>query len=266
MAFRGVEGRQRAGGGGAGAETRHGWPGKGPLSRWIPCRPPFLGSQAHRNHDVQLEHRLKSGRQGTGEGPPPWARAVSSRAMAQSVLEAFRRFDRDGSGGISREELAEVLGALGPEWDDAAVDELLSAADGSGDGELQVEERAIFEVFRHEFPKIFEVFASIFLVFSWFFPRFSHVFPNRLPFFSARPPGVRAVGLRGGPAALAGRAGHAGGLRLLAAGAQRPLRRAAQGLRPAAHLPLRRERPGALLRREEAPEFLGRRVKTDGRI
>ena len=34
----------------------------------------------------------------------------------------------------------EVLGALGPEWDDDAVDELLSCADATGDGELQVEE------------------------------------------------------------------------------------------------------------------------------
>jgi Ca2+-binding EF-hand superfamily protein len=36
----------------------------------------------------------------------------------------------------------QVLKALeGSQWDDASVDELLAAADESGDGELQVEDR-----------------------------------------------------------------------------------------------------------------------------
>mmetsp|Transcript_37673 Transcript_37673/g.90024 ORF Transcript_37673/g.90024 Transcript_37673/m.90024 type:complete len:711 (-) Transcript_37673:121-2253(-) len=59
--------------------------------------------------------------------------------MASEVLEAFKRFDADGSGSISREELSEVLKSL-DETLDEQVDNLLVLADASGDGELQVEE------------------------------------------------------------------------------------------------------------------------------
>eukprot|EP00435_Cladocopium_sp_Y103_P044397 s2270_g12.t1 len=59
----------------------------------------------------------------------------------QKVLETFKRFDTDGSGSISREELGEVLKSLeGSVWDDASIDDMLAAADASGDGQLQVEE------------------------------------------------------------------------------------------------------------------------------
>jgi len=59
----------------------------------------------------------------------------------EKVIEAFQKFDADGSGNISREELAEVLKALDPdEWDNAAVDEVLAAADKNGDGELSIKE------------------------------------------------------------------------------------------------------------------------------
>lgn len=59
----------------------------------------------------------------------------------EKVLEAFQKFDADGSGSISRDELAEVLKALDPEdWDNESVDELLAAADKNGDGELSVKE------------------------------------------------------------------------------------------------------------------------------
>eukprot|EP00435_Cladocopium_sp_Y103_P017881 s4711_g4.t1 len=84
----------------------------------------------------------------------------------EKVLEAFQKFDADGSGSISRDELGEergrgggsvdrstakegreirndhaVLKALDPEdWDNESVDELLAAADKNGDGELSVKE------------------------------------------------------------------------------------------------------------------------------
>eukprot|EP00438_Fugacium_kawagutii_P027792 Skav212048 [mRNA] locus=scaffold408:9109:9318:+ [translate_table: standard] len=58
---------------------------------------------------------------------------------SQKVLEAFKRFDQDGSGAISREELAAVLKKL-EEWDTSSVDQLLANADTSGDGELQLQE------------------------------------------------------------------------------------------------------------------------------
>ena len=44
--------------------------------------------------------------------------------------------------GFQRSPHGQVLMALeGSQWDDASVDELLAAADESGDGELQVEDR-----------------------------------------------------------------------------------------------------------------------------
>eukprot|EP00913_Durusdinium_trenchii_P003633 g3361.t1 len=62
-----------------------------------------------------------------------------------TVSEAFNRFDKDGSGSISRDELAEVLLELKPAegfegFHDEDIDQLLAAADSSGDGELQCEE------------------------------------------------------------------------------------------------------------------------------
>eukprot|EP00437_Effrenium_voratum_P004130 CAMPEP_0181423132 /NCGR_PEP_ID=MMETSP1110-20121109/13972_1 /TAXON_ID=174948 /ORGANISM="Symbiodinium sp., Strain CCMP421" /LENGTH=1183 /DNA_ID=CAMNT_0023546251 /DNA_START=81 /DNA_END=3632 /DNA_ORIENTATION=- len=59
----------------------------------------------------------------------------------QTVLKAFQRFDKDGSGSITRDELSQVLrGLKSSEWDDDSIDQLLAAADSSGDGQLQVEE------------------------------------------------------------------------------------------------------------------------------
>lgn len=59
---------------------------------------------------------------------------------SEQVLKAFKRFDQDGSGSISREELGQVLKTLDEDWEDSSIDRLLSDADESGDGELQVAE------------------------------------------------------------------------------------------------------------------------------
>lgn len=56
------------------------------------------------------------------------------------VVEAFKRFDVDGTGSISRDELAEVLKSLDAAWEDDSIDQLLAMADQSGDGELQIKE------------------------------------------------------------------------------------------------------------------------------
>ena len=58
-----------------------------------------------------------------------------------AVLEAFKKFDKDQNGSISKEELAEVLKTLDPEdWDDNAIDRLMASADANGDGALQIDE------------------------------------------------------------------------------------------------------------------------------
>ena len=59
----------------------------------------------------------------------------------KSVLEAFQKFDKDGSGSISRDELGQVLKSLDPEgWDKDSIDQVLADADASGDGQLQMKE------------------------------------------------------------------------------------------------------------------------------
>ena len=60
--------------------------------------------------------------------------------MSDSILDAFQRFDKDGTGSISRDELADVLQLLDQAWDNNSIDRLLLQADASGDGELQIEE------------------------------------------------------------------------------------------------------------------------------
>eukprot|EP00438_Fugacium_kawagutii_P001930 Skav226025 [mRNA] locus=scaffold2502:40315:42486:+ [translate_table: standard] len=59
----------------------------------------------------------------------------------QVVLAAFKRFDVDGSGFITVEELGTVLQSLEPDdWEHDRVNELLANADSSGDGKLQIGE------------------------------------------------------------------------------------------------------------------------------
>lgn len=64
----------------------------------------------------------------------------ANRQAAENLLQAFRRFDVNNDGQISREELATVLRRLDSSWDDAAINQLLRAADSNGDGVLQYEE------------------------------------------------------------------------------------------------------------------------------
>ena len=74
----------------------------------------------------------------------PWLNGVGCTKMASqqaAVLEAFKKFDKDQNGSISKEELAEVLKTLDPEdWDDNAIDRLMASADANGDGALQIDE------------------------------------------------------------------------------------------------------------------------------
>ena len=71
----------------------------------------------------------------------PMAKSEVLTEDEKTVLEAFNRFDADGSGSISREELGQVLKSLDPEgWDKDSIDQVLADADASGDGSLQIKE------------------------------------------------------------------------------------------------------------------------------
>ncbi|KAL2130343.1 hypothetical protein VTI74DRAFT_6569 [Chaetomium olivicolor] len=60
----------------------------------------------------------------------------------QELINAFRVFDKDGSGTISSDELRNVLKSLGENLTDAEVEEMIQLADRDGDGHIDYHEFA----------------------------------------------------------------------------------------------------------------------------
>ncbi|KAH6845627.1 hypothetical protein B0I37DRAFT_380713 [Chaetomium sp. MPI-CAGE-AT-0009] len=60
----------------------------------------------------------------------------------QELLNAFKVFDKDGSGTISSDELRNVLKSLGENLTDDEVDEMIKLADRNGDGSIDYHEFA----------------------------------------------------------------------------------------------------------------------------
>jgi calmodulin len=54
----------------------------------------------------------------------------------QELLNAFKVFDKDGSGTISSDELRHVLKKLGETLTDEEVEEMIKLADRNGDGHI----------------------------------------------------------------------------------------------------------------------------------
>ena len=65
---------------------------------------------------------------------------INNGMRKDTIREAFRVFDKDGDGGISREELRETLLRLGENPDEAELDEMFREADTNGDGKIDYEE------------------------------------------------------------------------------------------------------------------------------
>ena len=61
----------------------------------------------------------------------------------QELRDAFRVFDKDGSGTISSAELRKVLVSLGEDLTDAELDEMLKLADKNGDGHIDCKIRLL---------------------------------------------------------------------------------------------------------------------------
>ena len=68
------------------------------------------------------------------------ARRMKDDDTKEELLEAFKVFDRDGSGTISSEELRHVMTNLGEKLTEKEVDEMLKEADVNGDGEIDFDE------------------------------------------------------------------------------------------------------------------------------
>lgn len=58
----------------------------------------------------------------------------------EELREAFRVFDRDGDGFISREELSLVMNNLGEKLSDDDVEDMIREADLDGDGKINYQE------------------------------------------------------------------------------------------------------------------------------
>ncbi|KAK2005032.1 calmodulin [Colletotrichum falcatum] len=70
------------------------------------------------------------------------AQKVQVGDAEEELKNAFKVFDRDGSGTISAEELRHVLTSLGENMTPAEIDEMIQMADKNGDGTIDYDEFA----------------------------------------------------------------------------------------------------------------------------
>jgi calmodulin len=64
------------------------------------------------------------------------SQSVEEVDTEQELLNAFKVFDKDGSGTISSDELRNVLKSLGENLTDDEVEEMIKLADRDGDGHI----------------------------------------------------------------------------------------------------------------------------------
>lgn len=62
------------------------------------------------------------------------ARKIKTKDSEAEIVEAFKVFDKDGSGKISADELRQVMHNLGEKLSDQEVEEMIKEADTNGDG------------------------------------------------------------------------------------------------------------------------------------
>jgi len=67
------------------------------------------------------------------------ARKFVEHDLQADVRQAFRMFDKDGSGTVNAQELRHVMMNLGEKLSEDEVDEMMREADVDGDGEINYE-------------------------------------------------------------------------------------------------------------------------------
>jgi hypothetical protein len=69
-----------------------------------------------------------------------WSKRQYDKVMANDVMPAFKKFDKDGSGEIDREELGELSAELGHTLTVEQINDALIDLDINGDGVIDLEE------------------------------------------------------------------------------------------------------------------------------
>ncbi|KAH3802310.1 neo-calmodulin-like [Dreissena polymorpha] len=62
--------------------------------------------------------------------------------QVEQIKAAFKVFDKDNSGALTRDEILSVLRLAGDKVDDAELDDMISRVDVDGDGKISIEEFA----------------------------------------------------------------------------------------------------------------------------
>ena len=69
---------------------------------------------------------------------------IGERDPDKELRDAFKVFDTDGSGSISRDELKRLMTQLGQNLSEAELDAMMDEVDTDGDGEISFEEGECF--------------------------------------------------------------------------------------------------------------------------
>lgn len=77
---------------------------------------------------------------GAGAGGDAYGRRIISRSQMKEFREAFRLFDKDGDGSITKEELGSVMRSLGQFARGEELQDMLQEIDMDGDGNVSFEE------------------------------------------------------------------------------------------------------------------------------
>lgn len=65
---------------------------------------------------------------------------LDSLSPEDEMMEAFRVFDTDGDGYITKEELRQVMQQLDPDMSDKDIDDMMKEADVDNNGKIDFEE------------------------------------------------------------------------------------------------------------------------------
>ena len=74
------------------------------------------------------------------------SQSVKETDSEQELMNAFKVFDKDGSGTISSDELRNVLKSLGEDLTDTELDEMIKLADVNGDGTIDCRSPFLFSL------------------------------------------------------------------------------------------------------------------------